>query len=109
MGATPTFSFNFVIGQPLTNNPGIKLTFHSDFTISSPNCSVSVLGRTVNASSCNLISGSIVYVNFTVSSNLASGSNITIIILGITNSLSPISYNVQMDTYYDNAISSSRV
>jgi hypothetical protein len=111
MIASSTFTFNFLIGQPLGSTPAFVIVIPTDFTMVSPSCSASILGLTVSSSSCTYLnSTNTIRVILTASSAISTNSNITIVVLsGVTNPSTPKSYSFSMSTYYDSTVSTSRV
>jgi hypothetical protein len=53
MAASSTYSFTLITTQQLSNTPKITLQFHSDYTILSPTCTVSILGTSTSSISCS--------------------------------------------------------
>lgn len=111
MASASFHTFNFLIGQPLGSKPAFLLTFSTDYTISSPSCSATVLTLTVSSTSCSYDNTtSSIRVELIVSSALPVNSNVSIVISsGLTNPSTPKSYAIGMSTYYDSNVSSSRV
>ena len=92
---TTSYSFNFVIGQPLGVTPKIDLIFLASFIIGSPSCTITITGISVSLGTCSKSpTANIISVTFTVSNVLPIGTNITISILGITNPNSPGAYPI---------------
>lgn len=111
MVSPSTYTFTFLTGQPLGGNPAFAITFSSDFTISTPICTITISGLTVSSSSCSYSSTNfILSINITTAaSTIASGRNFTFVISGITNPETPKSFSFPMSTYYDSSVATSKV
>ena len=111
MVSASTYSFTFLTGQTLGGNPAFAITFSSDFTITTPICTITISGLTVSSSSCSYSSTSfILSINITTAaSTIASGRNFTFAVSGITNPAVPKSFSFPMSTYYDSSVSTSKV
>jgi hypothetical protein len=109
MGASNTlYTFQFVINQPLSSTPSIKIVFASDIGISGVTCSASLSNGTVIATTCTT-AGSTLSINFTAGGIISVPNNIILSINGLTNPLQPTIYLFGITTYYDSTLSTSRV
>lgn len=110
MTSPSAFTFNFLLGQDLSNTPAFVFTFPNDFVINTPSCSASVISLTVTSVACSN-NGNVVTVNFTASSSskISAGRNVTVILTsGVTNPVTPGSYSIGMTTYYISSVSTSK-
>lgn len=110
MATSSALTFNFLTGQPLGSSPAIALAFHSDFLVSSPSCTVSVLGLTTTLTGCGFSNATnTVTVGLTASSAVPTNSNFTITVSGVRNPSTPKSYPIGMSTFFSSSVGSSRV
>jgi hypothetical protein len=49
------YTFNFLIGKPLSNSPKITIKFNNDYTIGGIICTVAILGSSVSGTNCSEI------------------------------------------------------
>jgi len=110
MGAINTiYTFNFVINQPLSPNPTIKLTFPSDIILSTATCLISFSNSSVISTPICMALGVDLIINFTASDYISAPNNVILIINGLANPLNPTMHTFGITTYYDATIPASRV
>jgi hypothetical protein len=105
------YTLSILTSQPLGQTPALLISVPAEVTVpASPSCTVTLSSGSISGTPSCLFSASTLSVNFSSSSaTIASGTNITVTVLGLTNPSSPSALSLGISTYYSSLIASSRV
>lgn len=105
-----TFTYSVLTSQPLSANPSLKIYLNNVVLSVVPTCVVSISIGTLIGQNCTYNSTTkVLTVNFNANSAVISGTNISVAVSPFINPSSPITDISGLETFYDSAVSSSRV